>query len=250
KEDEKDAAAWFNLGLARAWLGDNRTALEALDRYVSAEADENRAAEGAALAMVLRQGQGMDDVTDFLENAFVYQVRDMQSCFGLLDEGQRDRRFVPFQVNQEQQLITGLILEKKPALTPELAASQVSSLGAYVLIIGDHMRLWHTNVEALDKARDEVRQRLGAGVNEGRAEKAPASFNDLLADVLGFPLQATDEARARELVIQHSQRYFEETWIHRPLKSLGGIPPVDAAGSAPLRKKLRGVVQFLQECSA
>ena len=33
KEDGNDAAAWFNLGLARAWLGDNPAALEALRRY-------------------------------------------------------------------------------------------------------------------------------------------------------------------------------------------------------------------------
>jgi predicted Zn-dependent protease len=48
----------------------------------------------------------------------------------------------------------------------------------------------------------------------------------------------------------HLEKFFEETWIHRPLKSLSQVAPLDAAGSPNLRKKLRGVVQFLEECAA
>src|SRR5262249_36338664 len=51
-------------------------------------------------------------------------------------------------------------------------------------------------------------------------------------------------------VNEHARQFFEETWIHRPLRSLNQIPPIDAAGHSTLRKKLRGVVQFLQECAA
>src|SRR5205085_1439533 len=52
-EDAGDAAAWYNLGLVRAWLGDNVHALEALDRYVALEPDEARAADAWALGEVL-----------------------------------------------------------------------------------------------------------------------------------------------------------------------------------------------------
>ena len=38
--------------------------------------------------------------------------------------------------------------------------------------------------------------------------------------------------------------------MHRPLKSLSQVPPIDAAGHAGLKKKLSGVIQFLQECAA
>src|SRR5205814_10163486 len=47
-----------------------------------------------------------------------------------------------------------------------------------------------------------------------------------------------------------AQKYFEETWIHKPLRSLGGTAPIDAAGHANLRKKLCGVVRFVQDCTA
>jgi tetratricopeptide (TPR) repeat protein len=54
------------------------------------------------------------------------------------------------------------------------------------------------------------------------------------------------EAKMRD----HAQQFFEETWIHRPYRGLSGVPPVDAAGSPNLRKRLRGVIQFYQDCAA
>ena len=56
KADPNDAAAAFNLGLARAWLGENGPALEALERYVTLEADEAKAGDAWALSEVLRCG--------------------------------------------------------------------------------------------------------------------------------------------------------------------------------------------------
>src|SRR5262245_55781782 len=44
QEVHEDGAAWYNLGLCYAWLGDHPPALEALDRYVALETDESRAA--------------------------------------------------------------------------------------------------------------------------------------------------------------------------------------------------------------
>jgi predicted Zn-dependent protease len=248
RQDANNAAAWFNLGLARAWLGENRAALEALDRYVALEADVAQAAEAWTLGEVLRQGHDMADACDFVEQSYAYQFRDMAAVFNILDELQRERRFVPFEVNQEQHLITGLILEKKPALTPELAATQVASLGSFLLIIGDHLRIWHTNVEQLEKVREELAQKVPQ-MQEVRRDKGPATFNDMLADVLAFPVAATDEASAKRLVMDHTQRFFEETWIHRSLKTLGGVPPVDAATQPVLKKKVLGAIQWLHDCA-
>ena len=89
KEDANDAAAWFNLGLARAWLGDNPAALEALRRYVELEADENAAGEAATLMEVLRCGQGQEDDCDYQEHVFGYQFRDPQPVVNLLQEWER-----------------------------------------------------------------------------------------------------------------------------------------------------------------
>src|SRR5262249_35103404 len=73
-EDGQDAAANYNLGLTRAWLGDNPAALEALDRYVALEADEAKAAAAWTLAEVLRCGQGMEDSADYISHSVLAQL--------------------------------------------------------------------------------------------------------------------------------------------------------------------------------
>ena len=74
--DPEDAQAWYNLGLCRAWLGDNRHALEALDRYVTLETDEVQAAAAWTLGEVLRCGHGLEELADCREYAMTFQVRD------------------------------------------------------------------------------------------------------------------------------------------------------------------------------
>ena len=84
--DAADAAAWFNLGLVQAWLGENRKALAALDRYVELEQDEDRAAQAATLGEVLRCGQGLEDEADYREYSVEYTCRDVQPIGALLQE--------------------------------------------------------------------------------------------------------------------------------------------------------------------
>src|SRR5205085_2116391 len=66
------ASAWYNLAVARAWLGDNRAALEAVDRYVEMETDEGRAVTACALAEVLRMGQGLEEDSDYRDYSVTY----------------------------------------------------------------------------------------------------------------------------------------------------------------------------------
>src|SRR5207302_354367 len=79
REDPENAAAWYNLGLVQAWLGDNAHALESLDHYVALEPDESQAADAWTLGEVLRSGHGMEDQADYLEHSTLYQMRDPQA---------------------------------------------------------------------------------------------------------------------------------------------------------------------------
>src|SRR5262249_25208448 len=79
--------------------------------------------------------------------------------------------------------------------------------------------------------------------------RGPANFSEVLADALVFPVGLNDPTEVERRVREQVQKYFEDVWIHRPLRSLGSVPPVDAAGHGTLRKKLRGVIQFLQDCT-
>jgi tetratricopeptide (TPR) repeat protein len=247
--DGNDAAAWYNLGQARAWLGDNRPALEALDRYVDLESDEPRAAAAWALGEVLRLGEGMEEWSDHREYSVTYQVRDPNPLFGQLQEWERDRRLVGVQASQEEGVFSALVLEKLPVLAAGPSAPP-SRLAAYLLLIGPILRLRHPNKESLDRVCAELQQRAAAGLSEGLEKITHATFGDVVLEALVFPVGITDKNLAEQRIQEHAARFFEETWIHRPLRALSQVAPVDAAGHRSLRKKLLGVIQFLQECAA
>jgi tetratricopeptide (TPR) repeat protein len=248
-EDEADAAAWYDLGLTRAWLGDNGGAVDALDRYLEREPDEARATEAAALQEVLRCGAGMEDQSDYQEYAFLHQIRDPNPVNALLQDWGRARRLLPLQTSQEGTFVA-LVLEMTTStlVTAGGPAADAGRFAGYLLIAGDLLQVTSPLKEAFDRLRAEVRERLALGLADLPERRGPAQFQDVVADALLFPVGGTEE-QVREKVLAHFQRYYEETWIHRPRKALAGNAPVDAAGHPTLRKKLRGVIQFTQECA-
>jgi tetratricopeptide (TPR) repeat protein len=249
KSSPTEAAAWYNLALTRAWLGDNRAALEALDQYVHFESDEQRAGEAWALAEVLRFGQGMEDAADYVEHSAAFQIRDMQALLKFLDVWQRERRLTGIQVSEEEGMVSGVVLEQTGLLTAG-PPTKPAKLAAYLLILGPMLVLRSTNNDALDRARRDLQQRAGPVLSEPRLQRGPANFGDVLAEALVFPGTAISREDAQRQIRDHVQQFFEETWVHRPLKSLLNVPPLDAAGHKDLRKKLRGVVLFLEQNAA
>jgi tetratricopeptide (TPR) repeat protein len=250
RDDPGNGAAWYNLGLVRAWLGDNRAALEALDRYIEQEPDENRAGTAAALGEVLRFGHGMEDQADYVEYSALFQMRDPQRVIAFLQQWEREGRLIGVQVRQEENMLTGILVEPLTSLAVASGAATLAKLAAYLLVIGDLARFWHTDPEALTRVREEVGQRAAGMLAELDQKRGPANFGDVMAQALAFPTGRVEPAEFEGRVREHVQRYFEETWIHRPLRSLAQVPPVDAAGHGNLRKRLRGVIQFLQDCAA
>jgi tetratricopeptide (TPR) repeat protein len=249
--DGADRLAWYNLAVLKAWLGDNKAALEALDRYVTLEQDVPQAAEGWAMAEVLRFGQGMEDQADYVEHAISFQIRDPERVFRFAEDWQRERRLTGVQVRQEEGMISGIILERSGGLlTGSGATTQPARLGAYLIIFGHHVLVVRgLNLESLTRIQQELQERLGPALSEPRMQRGPANFGDVLAEALIFPLGTTDQAEAQKVIREHVQRFFEDTWIHRPLRALGNVPPVDATGHNLLRKKLLGVIQFIDECA-
>ena len=249
-QDAEDAAAWFNLGLVRAWLGDNHKALAALDRFLELEPDEGRATQAAALAEVLRCGQGLEDEADYREYSVVLTCRDLQPLAALLEEWHKAGRLVVLPT-RDQGALAGMILEPLGAtiVTAAPTDTQERKIGAYLLVAGDRLRLWGPREESFNRLRDEIKTRTALGVSEGPVQVGPINFTDTVADAILMPAVQTPEL-AQQRVTEYAGKFFEETWIHRPLRSLTGVPPVDAAGHRTLRKKLLGVIQFLHDCAA
>lgn len=252
--DSEDGAAWYNLGLVRAWLGDNRAAIEAFDQALRHERDDSRAAEMEALAQVLRQGWGLEDLADYVETSYLLQIRDPQRLVQVLQDWNQDRRLIimPSAPEEEQAgIINGLVLDRQASLvTGASAAPAFARLGAFLFIFRDQMRLWHTNRDALQRIREAFRKDADLALTEVRQDQRPATFADVLSAALILPVNVTDQAEAERGIREQVQGYFEETWLHQPLKSLQNVPPVDAAGHPQLRKKLAGIIQFLQDCAS
>jgi tetratricopeptide (TPR) repeat protein len=248
KENDQDAAGWYNLALCRAWQGDNAGAVEALDHYVNLETDAVKAADAWSLAEVLRCGQGMEDQADYVEHSAILPLRDPKAFVQVLGDLERDRQLIGVQVRQEEGILTGLILEKVTTLTPALAAKATPRLGAHLLLSGNVARVWNVHREAWDKVVQDLRARVVGTMAEPQFGRGPAHFAEILSEGLAFPLGATDENEAKGRMSEVCARYLEETWIHRPLVSLNRIPPIDAAGHGTLKKKLAGLIQFLEEC--
>jgi tetratricopeptide (TPR) repeat protein len=119
-----------------------------------------------------------------------------------------------------------------------------------MMVVGNVFQLWHPKAESVDKVLGEARQRLGPAVGEPQRSIGPINFGDVCAEALLFPTAPTTELDAEAKMRDHAQQFFEDVWIHRPYRGLNGVPPVDAGGSPNLRKRLRGVIEFMKECAA
>jgi tetratricopeptide (TPR) repeat protein len=243
-----NAAAWYNLGLSRAWLGDNAGAADALEHYLDVEAQESRAVEAASLMEVLRCGAGMEDQADYHEYALMLGIRNPEPVGALLQEWSQAGRLRPLQSPVEN-TFSALLLELTTAslITVGAPAAEGGRLSGYVVIAGPLFQFTSPRKEAFDRVRDEVRQRLSLGLGEMQERQLPIQFHDVVADALWFPVLQRDDNLQR--VLEHVRKYFEETWLHRPRRALSGNTPVDAAAHTRLRKKLAGVIQFIQECA-
>src|SRR5262249_38604421 len=137
-----------------------------------------------------------------------------------------------------------------PCLPDAAGASEGGPRAAHLLIAEGIAALWGSVRERFDRTRAELEQKAGPGLSEGHSHVGPPAWGDIVAEALTFPAGVKDQAEAEQRVAAFAQQFYEGPWLQRPLKSLNGIPPVDAAGHTVLRRKLRGVIQFLADCAA
>jgi tetratricopeptide (TPR) repeat protein len=249
-EDPSDAPAWFNLGLAQAWLGENRKAVDALNRYLDLESDEPAATEAAALAEVLRMGHGLFDEGDYCMRMIGLPIRNAEPINRLLSDWNESGRLVRMASEQEN-VFEALVLELSSTglVTVGRPAADFARLGGYLLIAGNTLRISGPVKDPFERLREEVRQKLGLGLTDLEVRRGPLPFHEVVAEALTFPLRTDSEEQSTQKVLDNAIHHYEDVWIHQPRRSLGSIAPVDAAGSPRLRKKLLGVIAFIEDCA-
>ncbi len=248
----ENPAAQYNLALVRAWQGDNAKAVDALEHYVRLEQDEKLAAAAWKLALALTFARGMEDRGDYVQHTVLFQLRDPKFFFEFLDKLRDENRLVNVQISEDQTSLSGVLLEKAGAglVTGTGLPSAPVKLGAYLLFMGGIVRLWNTNPESLEQIRQELGSRASGSMNEVKSNpKSPASFSDVFTDSLIFPVNATSKEAAVTTAKEYIRKYFEENWVTKPLKALGGLSPDDAAHNPAGRKKLLGTLEFLDDCA-
>jgi tetratricopeptide (TPR) repeat protein len=248
KQVPDDPAAWFDLGIVRAWLGEQPGAVEALTKSLELEWDDKKAEETAALIEVLKCGQGMENESDYIEHRVYMQVRDPQVVFGLLQQWANERKIIAPQADPNTGYFSCLVAEELPSLLE--TGTTMARVTANLTIAGGLLRLWHPDQASVQKVATDIRDRVNLAVGEPSAGTGPAQFGDIVLEALAYPTQTADVAAAEGKLKDHARHYFEDVWAHRPLRALGGATPLDAAGSKLLRKRLLGVVRFLEECVA
>jgi tetratricopeptide (TPR) repeat protein len=240
-------AAWFNLGLVRAWLGDNRRAIEDLYRSIDLD-DEARTEETAALAEILRCGHGLEREADYVEHRAYFEARDGEAVGKLLNDWAEARRLIVIGADREQAVLSAVLLAPATDLGVGITAP-VARLQSYLLLKGPILRLWHSNREMLDQSVTELRQKVGAGVSDPHYETGPANFADVAGEVMLFPnREEADPLEIEKKMRDRAREFFEENWLRRSLKSLDGATPIDAAAHPTLRKRLPGIIRFMEQC--
>ena len=234
--------AWFNLGLVRAWLGEQPEAVEALKKSVELESGRRQAEEAAALVEVLRCGHGMEDDTDYTEYRVVHaDPRPGGGVQAPPGRGTRNAASSPPQADPNGQFFSGLVVEELPSLLD--TGTTLAKVVANLTIANGVLRLWHPTRESVEKVADEVRDRINLAVGEPVEGRGPVEFGDVAQEAWRTRRRRPTSPRPRRSSATTRRNYFEDVWAHRPLKSLGGATPLDAAGSKLLRKRLFGAGQ-------
>ncbi|HUR54062.1 MAG TPA: tetratricopeptide repeat protein [Gemmataceae bacterium] len=242
-----DPAAWFDLGLTLAWLGDQPKAVEALNTSVELEPDDRRAEEAAALASVLRCGHGMEADADYVEYGYFMQIRDPNAVMGLLRDWDAGRRLLGVQSDQQTGTVSGMVVEELPSLLA-VGSTTLAKVSAKITLSQGIFRVWHPNKESAAKVAEEVRTKVNLAVEQPQEVATPINLGDVALEAVAYPTQTADIAAAEEKLRGHAQNFFEEVWVHRPLKSLGGNSPLNAVGSKIMRKRTFGAVKFVEDC--
>ncbi len=243
-----DPAAWFNLGLVRSWLGDQGPALDAITKSLDLEFDDAHAEETAALAEVLKCAQGMEAECDYKEYRYYIQIRDPNAVLQLLQAWHAEGRVMGEQSDESGQNFGCMVVEPLPSLLD--TGTTMAKVMGNLTINGGMIRLWSGNKDLAQTLAVEMRDRLNMAIEAPVEGSGPPQFGEIVQEAFAYPIRMSEFTEAEQKLKLYAENYFENVWIHCPMKVFGGASALDAGGSKLLRKRLLGVLKFLEDCVA
>lgn len=242
------AVAQYNLGLIRAWVGDNAKAIEALQKSIDLESDESRIAEAVALVEVLRCGAGLENECDYIEYTAMLPVRDVKAVGNALGTWEDLGRLMLQQPEKDSPVLTGMLLEDVPDLGTAVDA-QFAAIQSHVVISQEVVVFTSPNRASVERTVEEFRALATEAVAEPEYSTSTNRIGENLSQLAIFPIRGdVTPGRLTEELKVRTREHYENVWLHRPLKALGGVTPLDAIGHPGLKKRLPGVVRFIEEC--
>jgi tetratricopeptide (TPR) repeat protein len=240
-----DPAAWFNLGLVQAWLGEQGNAIDSLKKSLELEYDDAKAEETAALIEVLKCAQGMEAESDYTEHRVYMQIRTPESVMQLLRAWDEEGRIASPQADEQGRHFSCIVVEPLPNILD--TGTTVAKVMANLTITDGVIRLWNVDKDLVTRIGDEVRDRLNMAVEAPVSGTGIAQFGDIIQEALCYPVRIAQLEDAEKKMRDYAANFFENVWANRSLKLFGGATPLDAAGSTLLRKRLLGVIRFLED---
>ena len=158
-----DPAAWFNLDLVLAWVGEQPKAADALQKSIDLETDDRRAEEAGALDEVLRCGQGMEAEADHLAHGFVMPIRDGNAVMELLQGWGKGGKLRGVRVNRESGMMMGLVVEELPSLLA-VGGVTLARVAAKLIVANGVIHVTHPNRESVAKVADDIQTALQLAV--------------------------------------------------------------------------------------
>jgi tetratricopeptide (TPR) repeat protein len=259
-DDPEDASAWYNLGICRAWQGQNSEAVDAIERVVALCAGDrfSEAVNAWTLAELLRHGAGAERLADDLAHARILQCAEEAADAILAQPG---AQAVPPPVDPstgepqfpDAQAYTWL---DRPIVASAEAALRLAELPrvlAQIIRLPGVIRLSSPDPHGLERLFGELMARFGGGLRPIRHEVTPLPLPLLDGALWTFRLPPDLDPAIVEAVSRGAvEQYYENFWIHLPRHGLDARSPLAAAraaraGDMIARAKLAAIVQFREQ---
>ena len=249
EENPADNGAKFNLAVAFAWLGMNKESSQALDEFIKKEKNDTLYRKAGVLQEVLKFAIGMDEESDYVNYHIGIPLSNPEPVSKWLSELQNTRRILPLHQDKENGTITFFLLEESASglITTGVPTKEFSKVIGYLAIYPQTMVAWGYDSKKIENLKHEFITKLQIPINQIVSTTNTADFGSVLLPAAIVPLAAKDQEQAKKMASGQMEKYFEESWINQPRKSLLGNTPVDASVHPLLAKKLAGIIDFYEE---